>query len=440
MDTPTTLTPTEVIDRVQTARDDEHRAAVRQLQLAVHWALLHPCPTGEWPAHWGDPRLDEHVIPLAGPGAPQVAEFAPADLAAALDLTTDAAQHLIGEALELVYRLPRLWAHVVAGSVPVWRARAIAALTYDLGPDAVAFADRLISATPEKIRLLDAQKLVDEARLYFDPDRALADEEHELAKRGVWVKHTGNPVTTNIFMTLDTPDALLFDQTITRIAADLHNLGDPEVLDARRAKAVGILADPQYALDLMSGREEAAPTTGMAAGALNLFVHLTPDDLSPEIAGAVSAEKLGTATTALLHDWLTRYAAAGGKVILRPVLDPTDPDTAATRPVDQHDPPTAMRELCLLRDAHCVFPGCRRDSRSCDLDHIVAYIPISDGGPPGQTNLLNLAPLCRRHHRVKTFTAWDYKRRDDGSYAWTSPTGHSYVVRPVSRRPPDRRT
>ena len=89
-----------------------------------------------------------------------------------------------------------------------------------------------------------------------------------------------------------------------------------------------------------------------------------------------------------------------------------------------------MRELCLLRDAHCVFPGCRRDSRSCDLDHITAYLPMADGGPPGQTNPLNLAPLCRTHHRIKTFTAWDYKRLDDGTYVWTSPTGHQYEVAP----------
>ena len=53
--------------------------------------------------------------------------------------------------------------------------------------------------------------------------------------------------------------------------------------------------------------------------------------------------------------------------------------------MDQHDPPDAMRETVILRDAHCVFPGCRRDSRACDLDHITEYLPMEDGGPPGQT-------------------------------------------------------
>ncbi len=93
-----------------------------------------------------------------------------------------------------------------------------------------------------------------------------------------------------------------------------------------------------------------------------------------------------------------------------------------------------MRETVVLRDAHCVFPGCRRDSRTCDLDHITEYLPMEDGGPPGQTRPGNLAPLCRTHHRVKTHTAWHYKRLDDGSYEWTAPTGHQYRVTPASRR------
>ena len=95
-----------------------------------------------------------------------------------------------------------------------------------------------------------------------------------------------------------------------------------------------------------------------------------------------------------------------------------------------------MRETVLLRDAHCVFPGCRRDSRACDLDHITEYLPMEDGGPPGQTRPGNLAPLCRTHHRVKTHSAWHYKRLDDGSYVWTAPTGHQYDVTPVPTTDP----
>jgi hypothetical protein len=272
---------------------------------------------------------------------------------------------------------------------------------------------------------------VQEARLYFDPDRAVADEDEALTKRGVWLRHGAAPATTDVLMTLDTPDAELLDQSISRIAADLKGLGDSAALDVRRARAAGILADPQHALDLMSGREGASPTQGVRAGATNLYVHLTPDDLTNDLAGttgAASIEKLGAATTRLLTDWLARFTSAGAKITLRPVLD-----LNTHRAVDQHDPPEAMRETVLLRDAHCVFPGCRHDSRACDLDHITEYVPLEDGGPPGQTRPGNLAPLCRTHHRVKTHSPWHYKRLDDGSYQWTAPTGHQYTVIPVPR-------
>ena len=142
----------------------------------------------------------------------------------------------------------------------------------------MAFADRLICAAPDKIRLVDAERLVEEARLYFDPDRAVADEEHELTRRGVWVRHRGNPATTDVFMTLDTPDAQAFHEAVTIIAAELAAFGDTDELDVRRARAVGILADPQYAIDILAGLH-GTPTHGRT-GALDLYLHLTPADLT----------------------------------------------------------------------------------------------------------------------------------------------------------------
>ena len=74
MDTPSdlgTLTATEVIDGVRAAREDEHEAQLRQLQLAVAWALLHPCADTDDAAGWHDQRgLYDGIAPLAGSGAP----------------------------------------------------------------------------------------------------------------------------------------------------------------------------------------------------------------------------------------------------------------------------------------------------------------------------------------------------------------------------------
>jgi hypothetical protein len=112
---------------------------------------------------------------------------------------------------------------------------------------------------------------------------------------------------------------------------------------------------------------------------------------------------------------------------------------AASTPVDAHDPPPAMRESVILRDGVCCFPGCRVDARACDLDHLLAYVCLDEGGPPGQTSLENLACLCRRHHRLKTFTAWTYTRLVDGRYGWTSPHGHVYYSVPQPKTDPRHR-
>ena len=59
--------------------------------------------------------------------------------------------------------------------------------------------------------------------------------------------------------------------------------------------------------------------------------------------------------------------------------------------------------------------------------------PLDHGGPPGQTHPANLACLCGRHHRAKTFAGWRYRRLpDDGSggatYEWISPHLRTYRV------------
>ena len=426
MDTTTTLTATEVIDRVQTARIKEHEGAVEQLHLAVHWALLHPCRDA-YPAGWEDDHgLFTAGAPLAGPGAPLVDEFAPASLAAALGISLEAGQAAARRRPRAHLPTPPPLDLVERGAVPVWRARAISRETHDLSVEAVAFADRLICATPSKIGLVDAARLVQEARLYFDPDRAIADEEHELTRRGVWLRHRGNPATTDVVMTLDTPDALLFDQTVTRIAGELGHLGDTDPLDVRRARAVGILADPQYALDLMSGRD-AAPTAGCCRGE-----PLRPP--RPRPVRAVSIEKLGAATTDLLERLAHPLRRSG-----RQGHRPTRPRPVRRRPRSTsttHPRRCASSACCATPTASSPAAAETPEPATSTTSPPTSPCPRADR--PVRRAHSNLAPLCRTHHRIKTFTAWDYKRLDDGTYVWTSPTGHQYEVHPVSRRPPRR--
>src|SRR5690554_4321592 len=87
-------------------RDVVALAEVEQLEWVLQWARTHPAQ--------GDTTVlaaDEHP---GGDGTPAVAAFTAEPLAGALRISPTAAQSLLGDVLDLVHRLPRLWDHVRA--------------------------------------------------------------------------------------------------------------------------------------------------------------------------------------------------------------------------------------------------------------------------------------------------------------------------------------
>ena len=89
--------------------------------------------------------------------------------------------------------------------------------------------------------------------------------------------------------------------------------------------------------------------------------------------------------------------------------------------VEGYEVPDRLREQVTLRDHTCVFPWCTRSARKTDADHV---IPYAEGGT---TRSDNIAPLCRRHHRLKTHSAWTYTMLEPGSFLWSSPHGYQFL-------------
>ena len=90
------------------ARDrqvEADRAQANVLSAAVTWAEQHPPESIDEAATWVSGGGDTG-LPLAGPGAPLVAEFCIAEFAAALGRSTDSGRALVADAVELKYRLP----------------------------------------------------------------------------------------------------------------------------------------------------------------------------------------------------------------------------------------------------------------------------------------------------------------------------------------------
>ena len=409
-----------VLAAARAARQAEVAAAADQLRWATEWAAMHSVDSlydaaGE--------VFGETVVPIAGPGAPLVGEFCVAELAAALGMPTDHGRWLLGESLELKHRLRRLWKRVMSLDLPAWRARRIARATMHLSVEAADFVDRQIAPVAHRVGPVVLDRLIDEAIARFMPDTAADQAARAADGRRFVVDHrqVSFAGTSKVYGELDLADALDLDAAVTARAAHLAQLGSPLDLDARRAAAVGELARADLTLDLTTedGREPAAPVRGTRQTVL--YLHLSHEALTGGADGLVvgRVENTGGATGVLvtadqIRDWCGQPFT---RLVVKPVLD-----LEGHVHVGSYEVPDRLAEQVDLRDGGCVFPWCTRPARTCDHDHVV---PHADGG---QTCECNLAPLCRRHHRLKTHaTGWTYTVLDPGTYLWSSPHGYRFL-------------
>jgi hypothetical protein len=88
-------------------------AECRMLQLACAWADAHYLDSGSTEYQ----PLIQRACAWGGQGTPEVSEYCAAELGGLQGTGMAAARALIADALDLRYRLPRLWDRVVTGGV-----------------------------------------------------------------------------------------------------------------------------------------------------------------------------------------------------------------------------------------------------------------------------------------------------------------------------------
>ncbi|RYC11305.1 HNH endonuclease signature motif containing protein [Nocardioides zhouii] len=430
------LSATDLLALARDRKAAEDQAAAELLEVAARWADLHPPESIHSAAAFTVPGC-EHEEPIAGVGCPLVAEFCVAELGAILGISTTAAKKLIGHALELRHRLPRLWDQVHSGRVPSWRARLVAETTIHTSPtltmDAARWIDSQVAAVAGRIGTAQLDRLVAESIKRFElatPDPAADPEDGYLSVDPRHVTVNKEDVhyagTLHVEADLDLADALDLDQALSHNAAAQKALGSTDSLDVRRAKALGDLARTQTALDLFSqghrsgGNEDGLP----AAREVVVHAHFDASTVGEQTVFGPTGH-MENGQRLVLLDQVTGWCAdSRTKVTVKPVIDlNVEPSTPA------YEIPDRIREQIVLRDQTCVFPWCTRPARRCDIDHVIEYDHDAkvEGRPqPGPTATHNLAALCRYHHRLKTHSAWTYRMTEPGIFDWTSPHGHHY--------------
>jgi hypothetical protein len=271
-------------------------------------------------------------------------------------------------------------------------------------------------------------------------------------------------------------DAIWFLATVNRIAEILAARGDTDPVGMRRARAIGILAQPAEALRLLI--EHQHDCTGQPDESTKPAESIEPEepdarseepDATPEEEAedgsesdpetddhqslsmvvppafaakaarprvvlhfhlSVAALRTGDALVRpedgdplTLEELVEFLGRTGCQVRIQPVLDPTE-----VAPIDGYEVPQVLRAAVRVRQVADVFPFGTCVSPKMDLDHTERYVPMDYGGPPGQTRLGNLAPMARPSHRAVTHGGWRKHQPEPGYFVHRSPNGYVYLV------------
>ena len=422
---------TSARDLIAAAR--ERSAAVRRAEadimaIAYEWAVAHPVVDDD-----GSAAVFHHPLglePISGDGTPLVQEFCIAELGAALGVTTEAAKKLVGHAIEMVHRLPKVWAQVQSGDVRVWRARLVAEVTIHcdpaLSPEAMDWVDAQVAPFIGRIGRAQLDRMVARAiELYGlaveDPDA----DEHD--SRFVSMDPQAGPMATTmrIEAEVSTADGHDLANAIRAGAEAFKAGGSTDSLDVRRSMALGELARQQTALDLVGIDADEETTRRSTARRVDLHLHFSAE-VQPD--GSTGISPVGFMENhqrlALLSQVRRWVKDSRTEVRILPVLDLNDQIR-----VDRYEPTDRLRRQVVLRDRTCVFPWCTRPARRCDLDHVEPFDheAIGEGRPQrGPTVTDNLGCLCRSHHRLKTHGGWQVTSPSTGVFIWRSPQGQQF--------------
>ena len=281
-----------------------------------------------------------------------------------------------------------------------WKARRIARATILLSPEAAGFVDRHVAPIAHRVRLAQLDRLIEEAIGRFMPEET--ERRRKAAADGrsftIGTAQTTLQGTADVWGTLDAADALDLDAAVSAGADALKQLGSTESLDVRRAQAVGALARRQLSLDLNTDTDadaEQGSAKPCKPRQVVLHVHLAEAALRGEADGLGRCENTRSPISAeQVRHWCANPDA---EVVMKPVIDLDEHHHVAA-----YEIPDRIAEQSALVNHTCVFPWCTRSARACDSDHIQ---PHDRGGP---TCSHNIAPLCRKHHRLKTHGGWTY--------------------------------
>lgn len=461
----------------------------REEEYLLHRSAIHSGEAGSI-----DELLDRTAQAVTGAEpyeqfGPNGFEQATAELGAALNLTPAEARDLIRTGDAMRYRLPLTGTTLACGRIDLDRFL-IALKRTDFVDNATmpivdaALAEAILARDPMSTARFTT--MVDQIVHRQAPDAVKRRNDQATRDRGVNIRPDRHqPGQSRITGHFPHTDAAALNAQLTSMATGVHT-GDPRTMPQRRADALLALAHGRQTLDCrcadctpppaeqnLDTPEPAEPAdaatpdpepTPVAVPAVTDTAATEPEDNAPvsEPTGDCTCtctscraprptyHIVGNLTTLVgldnepgmldghglidAHTMRRLFADAVHTFITTGVrTDPADADARAAAAASTYVPSKKLQALVRAGELCCTFPGCNQPVWTVDLDHTHPY----DHRHPdrgGKTLQHNLKPLCRFHHRIKTFGRWRDSQDEYLAVWFEAPTGHTYLGNPYTGR------
>ncbi|TDD62670.1 hypothetical protein E1263_02835 [Kribbella antibiotica] len=302
-ETDLTLLPT--VDLLESSAEQRalvNRAEARVLEHAQVYAdRFHPDACTPRPGQRSFEGRERAVV-LGGEGCPPIADFAIGEYAVVHGVSHRVGAQMIGDALALRHRFPLTWAKVLAGEATPWKACRLVRDCIDLSEQAAEYVDGRVADLIDTITPYRLGKIVKAAKMHADPEGARAEAAAKVRERGVFVGRSDEHGTKTIYIRTSCGAAARFDAAIDALGDAQQIIGDTRPIQLRRADAVGVIADPVFAQELLAQADNHPNSSTVDAGpgspvpsARETAASDAPqhDEATPDRAGSVSDDEPG---------------------------------------------------------------------------------------------------------------------------------------------------
>ncbi|SDU83588.1 HNH endonuclease signature motif containing protein [Gordonia westfalica] len=464
---------------IATARYSASMNAVNTCRMAMAASLLHDHREEDYQlrrsqVHSGQAESVDDLMAMTAEvlaGRDPYEEFGPngfeqatAEFGAAMNMTSAQARDMIRTGDAMRYRLPLTGTTLACARIDMSRFQ-IAMKRTDFVDDATmptvdaALAEAILARDPMSTTRFTT--MVDQIVHTHAPDAVKRRNEHAARDRGLTIRPDRHqPGQSRIAGHVPNIDAAALNARLTAMATGVHKR-DGRTMSQRRADALLALAHGRQDLDCrcedcapepaaeepaaqeldasdagvgpVADKNDECACTCTRCRAPRPTFHIVANestmqgrDNDPSVLdgyGLIDAD----AMRALFADATHTFVTAGGRT------EPAEADAAAAAAASRYVPGKKLQALVRAGELCCTFPGCNQPVWTVDLDHTQPFDHRNpDSG--GKTMQRNLKPLCRFHHRIKTFGRWRDSQDEYLAIGFEAPTGHVYLGNPFTGR------